>query len=105
MPAIVALSVEGILPTLERFIQAREKNIHIASQSVPTPALMAHATTTAPIQPLPEHVVNSLLSHYPSMRLLEEATRTNSGRNHIVALVGPIVASSLVDFWEDEWIA
>lgn len=86
----------------------REFDVQQEKQLQKTPdltTLVAHATTTAPMQPLSGHDANILTSHFPSLRLLEEATRTSSGRNSLAELLGSAVASNMVDFWEDEWIA
>ncbi len=106
MPIVLALSVESILPVLERYMREfdvqQEKQLQKTSDLT---TLVAHATTTAPMPPLSGHDANILTSHFPSLRLLEEATRTSSGRNSLAELLGSAVASNMVDFWEDEWIA
>jgi len=106
MPIILALSVESILPVLERY--TKEFDVRQEKQLQKTPnlkTLVAHAITTAPMQPLSGHDANILASHFPSLRHLEEATRTSSGRNSLTELLGPAVTRNVVDFWEDEWIA
>ncbi|KAK5258721.1 hypothetical protein LTR40_007350 [Exophiala xenobiotica] len=106
MPIILALSVESILPVLERYM--KEFDVRQQTQLQKTPdltTLVAHATTTAPMQPLSPHDANILTSHFRSLRHLEEATRTSSGRKGLTELLGPAVTKNLVDFWEDEWIA
>ncbi|KIX98967.1 uncharacterized protein Z520_05428 [Fonsecaea multimorphosa CBS 102226] len=105
VPILIALSVEGILPTIERYIQELHKNYEIKIPPVPMPeTLIAHATISAPAQPLSQHEANVLTDLCHSIRDLEEATRTSSGREQLAEHLGPAVTKNLVDFWEDEWI-
>jgi hypothetical protein len=86
----------------------KEFDVRQQTQLQKTPnltTLVAHATTTAPMQPLSRPDANILTSHFPSLRLLEEATRTSSGTKSLTELLGPATTKNLVDFWEDEWVA
>ncbi|OAL35238.1 hypothetical protein AYO20_05492 [Fonsecaea nubica] len=94
-----------IVPTIERYIQELNKKYEIKIPPMPMPTtLVAHASTSAPAQPLSAHDANVLTDLCPSIRGLEEATRTNNGRERLAEYLGPVVTKTLVDFWEDEWI-
>ncbi|EXJ73967.1 uncharacterized protein A1O5_02261 [Cladophialophora psammophila CBS 110553] len=104
-PILIALSIESVLPTIERYIQELHKNFEIKLPPLPMPTtLVAHACTTAPIRPLSPHDANILTDLCHSIRELEEATRTSSGREQLAEYLGPAVTKNIVDFWEDEWI-
>ncbi|KAJ9610466.1 hypothetical protein H2200_005243 [Cladophialophora chaetospira] len=104
VPVLLILSIESILPTLHRYMQEFGKHCEIMPQPnlLPT-SLVAYATTSS--QPLTQHNANVLTDICHSMRGLEEATRTESGRATLADFLGSVVANDTVDFWEDEWIA
>lgn len=83
-----------------------DQSVQIHMQQPPNlSTLAAHATTTAPDQPLSEHDAVVLTNRFPSMHARVEATRTASRENGIAPLLGPAIAINVIDFWEDEWIA
>ncbi|KAH0832792.1 hypothetical protein FOPE_01445 [Fonsecaea pedrosoi] len=105
VPILTASSIESIVPTVERYIQELNKKYEIKIPPMPMPTtLVAHASTSAPAQPLSAHDANVLTDLCSSIRGLEEATRTNNGRERLAEYLGPVVTKTLVDFWEDEWI-
>ena len=102
----MALSLDGILPTLERYLQELERAPEIRSPATPIPtSLVAYATTSAPPQPLSQHHANVLINLCHSVRELEEVTRTTGGKEMLVEYLGAVVAKNIINFWEDEWIA
>ncbi|KIV85709.1 hypothetical protein PV11_01370 [Exophiala sideris] len=106
MPLTLALSAEAILHTLERYM--KESDNRTEAPPLPHPmltALVAQATTTAPVRPLSEHDAAVLANRFPSIQCLEEATRTDGGKRQITQLVGAHAAKEVIDFWQDEWIA
>ncbi|OAP63735.1 hypothetical protein AYL99_02962 [Fonsecaea erecta] len=105
IPILIVLSVESIISTMEHYIQELHKKYEVKTPPMVLPtALVAHATTSAPSQPLSQHDASVLTDLYSSIRELEEATRTSRGREQLTEYLGPVVTKNLVDFWEDEWI-
>ena len=93
------------MPALENLVSRLKDPIHQdrAKTSV-TSQLIAHATTSAPIQPLSQdqaHVVSRL---FPSVKDLEKGTRTAEGQAKIRRYLDRATARDIIDFWEDEWI-
>lgn len=106
MPLIIVLSLESILPALEHYIKQLERrveNIPLPNPSLTT--MLTHATAQAPMRPLSVHEANLLSCICPSIRDLEEATRTSNGRERIISSMGLTTAQYILEFWEDEWIA
>jgi len=102
----MALSVESILPTLDRYLEELKQEHEIRSHPTQTPtSLVANATVSAPLQLLNQHDGNVLTDLCHSVREVEEITRTANGKEMLVEYLGPVVAKNIVDFWEDEWIA
>jgi hypothetical protein len=105
IPVVLVLSTNDIFATIERYVKELGTKIETSLRPNPVPsALVAHATTTAPFQPLSQRDTKVLTDSFPSIRLLEEATRSHSGRNRIASLLGPIISENISDFWEDEWM-
>lgn len=59
----------------------------------------------APIRTLREHDSNIVWDVVGSIRGLEEATRTQDGVEKLSSHLDAKLVKSLVEFWEDEWIA
>lgn len=82
------------------------------SKTVPPPklhsvlltTLIAQATATAPAQSLSEHTSNILSDICPSIKALEEKTRTEHGRARLHEYLDEHAVQDIIDFWEDEWI-
>ena len=101
----MAQSTESLLPTLEKYVHELKKTRDLHPQTMPQPTiLVAQATSTAPGQPLSKHDANVLTDLFPSIRLLEEATRSTAGRETITEWFDPSTGRNMIDFWEDEWI-
>ena len=56
------------------------------------------------MQPLSEHTANIITDLFPSIRALEEGTRTYAGREKLYTYFDKGIAGNIIDFWEDEWL-
>jgi len=104
--AIIVPSPEQILPHLETYVEVLCHPVPPPQNPMCMPTqLLAHTTAAAPGQPLSEHDANVLSDLFPSMRALEEATRTTQGKAVIREYFDSKTAANIIDFWENEWIA
>ena len=74
-----------------------------ARTSVPL-QLTAHATTSAPIQPMSKEQAHLISRLFPSIKELEKGTRTSQGQAKLSSYLDPATAKDIIDFWEDEWV-
>lgn len=98
-------AVENLVSTLEKYIAELVHETDLPRQPIPPPpGIVAYATSTAPRQPLSDHDATLLAALFPSIRRLEEGTRTSQGRKIIPDYFDPGTEQDLMDFWKDEWI-
>lgn len=98
-------AMETLLITLEKYTAELVHETDLHRQWIPQPAhFWSYATSSAPRQPLSHQDANVLTDLFPSIRDLEEGTRTSHGRKLIRDYFDPGTEQDLVDFWRDEWI-
>ena len=102
--AVIPVSdAASIVPALNGYIAALQQTTARTRKHNPA-FLVPHATTSAPNQTLSENTANILSDLFPSVRALEEATRTRTGQTDLRNWVDAFTADDIIDFWEDEWI-
>jgi len=104
-PTIPVLNGAALLHTIQSYVAALQQILRTRQTHSQAPAfLFPHVTTSAPERPLSENTANILNDLFPSVRALEEATRTNEGRTNLRNWLDARTAEEIIDFWEDEWI-
>lgn len=104
-PAIIAKSVQTLIPTIKKYSEELQRPKGKPVQTQPSPShLISHAMSTAPSQPLSEHDANMVTCLFPSLRSLEQGTRSAHGRKILAEHLNEIKAQHMIEFWEDEWI-
>ena len=94
-----------LLPYLEKYLEKSQRRLVIPRRPFILPTtLIAQATASAPLQNLSEHTANVLSDLFPSLKKLEEGTRTQAGREMIYEYLDKTSADNVIDFWEDEWV-
>lgn len=104
-PIVMVLVMEKLVSTIQRYcaelVHGPDSPRHQVSSAS---SVIRYATSTAPGQPLSEHDAKVLTDLFPSIRGLEEGTRTDYGRSAIREYFDPGKEQDLVDFWLEEWI-
>ena len=103
IPLIFVPSPQVLLSYLEYYVSTLPTIRAPKPRSVPVfpTRLIAQATAGAPLS---EHDASVLSELFPSIRALEEGTRTIEGREKIDAYFDKVTADSILEFWDDEWI-
>lgn len=94
-------SVDLVVPYLQSYVEEFLKPTPLVRGPQVQPSTMF---THASVQPLSHDAAYALTDMFPSIKALEEATRTAEGVELLHQYFDESVVRNLVDFWADEWI-
>jgi hypothetical protein len=103
-PILLARTAVQVLPLIEKHLTQLGQIVEFPSTSTAPVTVLAHATSAMPSRMLSKQDIKELIVRFPSIKAIEEATRTIGGQRLLCNILGSQTAKEMIEFWEDEWL-
>lgn len=98
-------NVEQIIPVLRLYVSDKTESVEALHSAASASEVLSYATSSVPRKPLSDAEVRVIQQICGSLTELEKCTRSAEGQMELSKYLDHRVLRSMIEFWQDEWIA